>query len=86
MMFATLLTAAIGYTLIYMALPSRTALRARTRASIRRLLAVGSASLLVSAVLGGMVVGPVTGPFVACAAALTAGSVLVLIGPLLSRS
>jgi hypothetical protein len=86
MILTTILTAAIGYALIYAAVPSRDALRSRTRVGIRRLLVVGGAIGLVSAVAGAMAVGPVTGPFVACAAALTAGSVLILIGPFFSRS
>lgn len=86
MTFATIISAAIGYALIYAAVPNRDALRSRTRVGIRRLLVAGGATLLVSAVSGGMAVGPVTGPFVACAAALTAGSVLVVIGPLFSRA
>jgi hypothetical protein len=72
----------IGYALIYAAVPNRDALRSRTRASVRRLLVIGCATLLLSAVLGAITFGPVVGPGVACAAALTAGSVLVLIAPL----
>ena len=60
-------------------------LRVRTRAGIRRLLVAGAAILVLSAVLGAIAFGPVTGPTVALAAALTAGSVLVLVGPFLAR-
>jgi hypothetical protein len=85
MTFATCLTAAIGYALIYAAVPSRTALRVRTRAGSRRLLVAGAAMLVLSAVLGASAFGPVTGPAVALAAAVTTGSVLVLIGPFVIR-
>jgi hypothetical protein len=91
MTFATILTAAIGYGLIFAAVPNRDALRvhARTgragRAGIRRLLVAGGAMLLLSAVLGAIAYGPVIGPIVACAAAVTGGSVLVLIGPFFIR-
>jgi hypothetical protein len=81
MTFATFLTAAIGYALIYAAAPSRTALRARTRASVRRLLVAGAAILVFSAVFGAIAFGPVLGPLVALAAAATVGSVLILAGP-----
>jgi hypothetical protein len=94
MTFATMLTAAIGYALIYAAVPNRDALRAHARAGgvgrsgragIRRLLVAGGAMLLLSAVLGAIAYGPVIGPIVACAAAVTGGSVLVLIGPFFIR-
>jgi hypothetical protein len=85
MIFATVLAAAIGYALIYAAMPNRTVLRDRTRAKTRRLLVAGAAMLVMSAVLGAIEVGPVTGPFVTLAAGMAAGSVLVLIGPFLVR-
>jgi hypothetical protein len=85
MTFATILSAAIGYALIYAAAPSRTALRTRTRASVRRLLVAGAAILLLSAVLGGIAFGPVTGPIVTLAVGMAAGSALVLIGPFFTR-
>jgi hypothetical protein len=85
MTFAVLLAAAIGYALIYAAMPNRTVLRERTRARTRRLLVTGAAILLLSAVLGAIEFGPVTGPCVTLAAGVAAGSVLVLIGPFLVR-
>ena len=85
MIFATFLTAAIGYALIYAAVPNRTALRTRPRAGIRRLLVAGVAVFLLSAVLGAIAFGPAVGPTVALAAGITVGSVLVLIGPFFTR-
>lgn len=85
MMFVTLLTAAVGYALIYAAMPDRAAFRERTRARIRRLLVAGAAMLALSSVFGASAFGPVTGPIVTLAAGVAAGSVLVLIGPLFSR-
>jgi hypothetical protein len=85
MTFATCLTAAIGYALVYAAAPNRNAVRTRTRAGIRRLLVAGVAMLVVSAVLGVIEFGPVTGPIVTLVAGAAAGSVLVLIGPFLVR-
>lgn len=85
MTFATLLAAAIGYALIYAAMPNRTALRTRTRASTRRLLVTGAAMLVLSAVLGAIEFGPVLGPIITLAAGVAAGTVLVLIGPFLVR-
>ena len=87
MTFVTILAAALGYALIYAAAPNRDVLRARTRAGVRRPIVMGSGSalLLLSAGFGAAAIGPVTGPIVACAAAVAAGSVLVLIGPLFMR-
>jgi hypothetical protein len=85
MTFATVLTAAIGYALIYAAMPSRGALRDRTRASIRRPLVAGAVMLLLSAAFAAIEFGPVIGPIVACAVAVASGSVLVLIGPFFVR-
>jgi hypothetical protein len=82
MTFATFLTAAIGYALIYAAMPNRATLRDRSRAKTRRLLVTGAAVLVVSVLLGAEAFGPVLGPIVALVAAVTAGSVLVLTGPL----
>jgi uncharacterized membrane protein len=86
MTFATILTAAIGYALVYAAMPNRDALRSRTRAGVRRLLVMGLASLLLSAVLGAIAFGPAVGPFVTCAVALAVGSVLVLAVPLVGTA
>jgi hypothetical protein len=85
MTLATFLTAAIGYALIYAAVPNRNTLRGRTRAGIRRLFVAGGVTLLMSAVFGAIAFGPVIGPIVSCAAAVTAGSVLVVIGPFFIR-
>jgi hypothetical protein len=85
MTFATFLTAAIGYALIYAAMPNRATLRDRSRAKTRRLLVTGAAVLVVSVLFGAEGFGPVLGPIVALAAAVAVGSVLVLMGPLVVR-
>jgi hypothetical protein len=81
---ATFLTAAIGYALMYAAMPNRTALRNAPRASTRRLLVAGAAIVVISAVLGAIAFGPVLGPTVALTGALTVGSALILAGPFLT--
>jgi hypothetical protein len=85
MAFATCLIAAMGYALIYAAMPNRTTLRDRPHATTSRLLAAAAALLVLSAVLGAIAFGPTAGPTVALAAALTAGSILILATPFLTR-